>query len=61
MAGPPCVAQPQNPSTLTFLVSDVALGKHVTVVVYGDMLFHDPAKTLVANHNAGKRLVDRIA
>ncbi|MEO7029571.1 MAG: metallophosphoesterase [Acidobacteriaceae bacterium] len=45
----------------TFSVPDAALGKHVSVIVYGDMRFHDPANTTVANPVARKALVDRIA
>ncbi len=45
----------------TFSVSDAALGKHVTVVAYGDMRFHDPSNTTVTNPLARKELVDRIA
>lgn len=45
----------------TFAVSDAALGKHVSVIVYGDMRFHDPSDTTVADPVARKELVERIA
>ncbi len=45
----------------TFSVSDADLGKHVTVIAYGDMRFHDPANVTVANPVARKELVERIA
>ena len=45
----------------TFSVTDEALGKHVNVIVYGDMRFHTPTNTEVANPAARKLLVDRIA
>lgn len=45
----------------TFTVADAALGKHPTVIAYGDMRFHDPSNTTVANPLARKELVDRIA
>jgi hypothetical protein len=45
----------------TFSVTDAALGKHVSVIVYGDMRFHDPSNTTVTNPTARKELVDRIA
>jgi len=45
----------------TFSVSDTVLGKQVHVIVYGDMRFHDPSNTTVANPIARKLLVDRIA
>jgi hypothetical protein len=48
-------------SKLTFSVSDVAIGKHVTIVVYGEMRFYGPANTTVANLTARKLLGDRIS
>ena len=45
----------------TFSVSDKQLGKHPRVIVYGDMRFHDTSDTKVANPQARKLLVDRIA
>lgn len=45
----------------TFTVSDAALGEHVSVIVYGDMRFHDPSDTTVADPIARKELVERIA
>ena len=45
----------------TFTVPDAQLSKHVTVIGYGDMRFHDPSNTAVANPLARKILVDRIA
>ncbi len=44
----------------TFTVTDAQLSKHVTVIDYGDMRFHDPANTTVANPVARKILVDKI-
>lgn len=51
----------QPPAGPTFTVPDAALGSHVSVIVYGDMRFHDPANTEVANPIARKLLVDRLA
>ncbi len=45
----------------TFSVTDAELGKHPVLIVYGDMRFHDPANTTVANPTARKELVERIA
>ena len=45
----------------TFSVPDAQLSKHVTVIGYGDMRFHDPSITNVANPVARKILVERIA
>ncbi len=45
----------------TFSVTDADLGKHVSVIAYGDMRFHDPANFEVANPKARKMLVERIA
>ena len=45
----------------TFTVPDASLSKHVTVIGYGDMRFHDPSNTTVADPKARKLLVDRIA
>ncbi len=54
-------AQSKSGPGPTFSVPNSALGKHVSVIVYGDMRFHDPANTTVANPVARKALVDRIA
>ncbi len=54
-------AQEQAGAGPTFSVTDAALGKHVSVIVYGDMRFHDPSNTTVTNPLARKELVDRIA
>ncbi len=45
----------------TFVVTDKDLGSHVSLVLYGDMRFHDPSNTTVANPAARKELVERIA
>ena len=45
----------------TFSVADAELGKHPVLIVYGDMRFHDPGNTTVANPSARKALVERIA
>ena len=45
----------------TFTISEFDLAKHPTLIVYGDMRFHDPANTTVANPLARKLLVERIA
>ena len=44
----------------TFKVADAELSKHVTVIGYGDMRFHDTANTTVANPIARKILVEKI-
>ena len=51
----------QTPPGPTFTVPDAALGNPVRIILYGDMRFHDPANTTVANPLARKALVDRIA
>lgn len=45
----------------TFQVPDSALSKHVTVIAYGDMRFHDPTNFTVANPKARLALVGKIA
>ena len=54
-----CIAHAQTGPT--FSVPETSLGKHPTIIVYGDMRFHDPANTTVANPTARKLLVERIA
>ena len=44
----------------TFSVPDSAIGRQVRIIAYGDMRFHDPMNTTVANPLARKALVERI-
>lgn len=55
------LAQAPTGSGPTFSVSDSALGKHVSVITYGDTRFHDPSNITVADPLARKELVARIA
>ena len=45
----------------TFSVPDRELSRHVTVIGYGDMRFHDPENHTVADPVVRKLLVERIA
>lgn len=45
----------------TFSLADGEISRHVTVIGYGDMRFHDPENHAVADPIARKLLVDRIA
>ena len=45
----------------TFTVADKDLGKHPSIIAYGDMRFHDPTNFSVANPHARVALVKRIA
>ncbi len=63
---PALVAQTGDASLLatagpTFTVPDAQLSQHVTVIGYGDMRFHDPGNTTIADPKARKLLVDKIA
>ncbi len=49
-----------NPGA-TFSVPELELPSAPTLIVYGDMRFHDPSNTKVANPQARKLLVERIA
>jgi acid phosphatase type 7 len=50
-----------NDSGPTLSVSDADLPKDPSLIVYGDMRFTDPTNTNVANPQARKMLVDRVA
>ena len=65
--GVPCASGQAGDAALlsgagpTFSVPDGELSRHVTVIGYGDMRFHDPENHAVADPVARKLLVERIA
>ena len=54
------IAPAQTDASPTFTVADKDLGSHVSLILYGDMRFHDPSNFTVANPLARKALVNRI-
>jgi 3',5'-cyclic AMP phosphodiesterase CpdA len=69
MVGAPLVARAQNPSASglisqpgpTFVVQDSDLPRNLSIVVYGDMRFTDPANHTAADPDARRALVAKIA
>jgi hypothetical protein len=57
----PSAPRPLHQQGATFSVPDARLPEALSIIVYGDMRFTDPANTKVANPQARRFLVDKVA